>query len=359
MTLSFLITLHNPLRIHSVLGLQWSIVCLVLLIWNDTCHAEEVLLYDRDRIALEPAIVNFGSIRSSSISKTLTKDIQIRNHSDEVVEIKQVKPSCGCTKPHIESTLIPPRGTTTLIVGLDLTGIQGERATNVALVYADKSVSVLPIIVTVVDVIQFSADLIQGKFPIEGRDKVQFSFSRVISSKLENNLTAACSSQFLECTVSSTEFLKQSDSDTKVNLFVATASIDVSKLAVGRHEGSIQVVFSDGVSSSVPYSFEVLPLLNVQRVIPAIISGKSKPSSVKLLVCHSPLISNFCTIRLGNQECEITQVKRIDSMNSVVDVSIENIKIKNQGYYIIDGAVGAMGHGRSIIRSAFQIAVTD
>lgn len=359
MILSFSIISPNPLRIHSDIYIKWFIAQLLLFLSANIVCANESALYDRERIVIEPANVNFGTIRSSARSTVISEEVKVENRSEQLVEIKQVKPSCSCTKPHIQNTIISPGDSTTLTVGIDLTGIQGEKSTNVALLYADKSVTVLPITVTVVDVIHFSTNSLQATFPIDGILKKQFAFSRFISAKQKDAISATCTADSMDCMIVDAKFIEQKDTDTKINLFVASVNIDVSKLAIGKHEGSMQIKFSDEVSAAIPYSINVLPSLSVQRINPAIIHANSKPSSLKLFVCHSPTVSDFQDARIENQKCRISKTEKVDNENTILTVDMDSVVLKKQGCYTIEGNLEAINNSHSHIKSTFQIAIIE
>ena len=74
-------------------------------------------------VCAEPAF-NFGEMESS---KDVEHTFILKNEGDLSLEIKQVRPSCGCTVANISQNTIPPGGQAEVTTRLSLRGRQGSQ----------------------------------------------------------------------------------------------------------------------------------------------------------------------------------------------------------------------------------------
>ena len=81
-----------------------------------------LFVFSAPQIFAEKPSFDFGKVENRSpIQHTYT----LTNRGDDPLEIKQVKPGCGCTVAHLSTNVIAPRTSTELKVSLDLAGKRG------------------------------------------------------------------------------------------------------------------------------------------------------------------------------------------------------------------------------------------
>ena len=82
------------------------------------------------RIAVDEPIFDFGRME---VGEKRDHTWTIRNMGDADLEIRNVRPSCGCTNTAVADDIVPPGGTTTLASTLDLPRQTGPVRKNIAI----------------------------------------------------------------------------------------------------------------------------------------------------------------------------------------------------------------------------------
>lgn len=70
----------------------------------------------RSEIMIEPKIFDFGEVEFGEIVEQI---FEVKNNGNEILEIKRVSTSCGCTKAKIDKEKLEPNESTTLLVTYD------------------------------------------------------------------------------------------------------------------------------------------------------------------------------------------------------------------------------------------------
>ncbi|HEX4956332.1 MAG TPA: DUF1573 domain-containing protein [Thermoanaerobaculia bacterium] len=87
----------------------------------------------RPKMVVVEMVADLGEV---SRGTTATHDFIIRNEGDATLEIKEVKPTCGCTVARFDRT-IPPGGTGTIHAELDTTNIAGSESKPISVITND------------------------------------------------------------------------------------------------------------------------------------------------------------------------------------------------------------------------------
>lgn len=91
------------------------------------------------RIAFDKTTHEFGAHRSS---ETVRAEFAISNRGDEPLEITEIRASCGCTTPKLETRIIKPGASVPLIVNFSLRGRSGPQHKTVTVYSNDPTARV-------------------------------------------------------------------------------------------------------------------------------------------------------------------------------------------------------------------------
>ncbi|PIP20356.1 MAG: hypothetical protein COX40_05220 [Candidatus Omnitrophica bacterium CG23_combo_of_CG06-09_8_20_14_all_40_11] len=93
------------------------IACLgILLFVSDGPSAQEIVLNKASQINIKPESWDFGKITEEGV---LSRDFEVKNTGNDVLTIKNIATSCGCTTVSIPSKDISPGDSATLNVKID------------------------------------------------------------------------------------------------------------------------------------------------------------------------------------------------------------------------------------------------
>ena len=94
-----------------------TIACLgILLFASDGASAQEIVVNKASKINIKPESWDFGKITEQKI---LSRDFEVKNTGNDVLTIKNITTSCGCTTASISSKDISPGDSATLNVKID------------------------------------------------------------------------------------------------------------------------------------------------------------------------------------------------------------------------------------------------
>jgi cytochrome c biogenesis protein CcdA len=86
-------------------------------------------LYAQPRIQFESEVVDFGKMKQMEIK---TKTVSFRNVGNEILEVREIRSSCGCTAGAIDvkNRMVKPRSTGTIEVTFNSKGYRGNVSKN-------------------------------------------------------------------------------------------------------------------------------------------------------------------------------------------------------------------------------------
>ena len=101
-----------------------TVLILAITMWAVGSFAQAPAVEHAPKIVCADPAFNFGEMDSS---KDVEHTFVLKNDGDLSLEIKQVRPSCGCTVANISQNTIPPGGQAEVTTRLSLRGRQGAQ----------------------------------------------------------------------------------------------------------------------------------------------------------------------------------------------------------------------------------------
>ena len=99
-----------------------TMLFLVIMIWAVGSFAQELAVEHAPKIVCAEPTYHFGEMENA---KDVEHTFILKNEGDLSLEIRQVRPSCGCTVANISQKTIPPGGQAEVTTRLSLRGRQG------------------------------------------------------------------------------------------------------------------------------------------------------------------------------------------------------------------------------------------
>jgi hypothetical protein len=109
------------------------LICAVTM-WAMGSFAQEPAVEHAPKIVCAEPTFNFGEMESS---KDVEHTFILKNEGDLSLEIKQVRPSCGCTVANISQNTIPPGSQAEVTTRLSLRGRQGAQHKTISVESSD------------------------------------------------------------------------------------------------------------------------------------------------------------------------------------------------------------------------------
>ena len=107
---------------------------LAVTMWAAGSFAQEPAVEHAPKIVCAEPTFNFGEMESS---RDVEHTFILKNEGDLSLEIKQVRPSCGCTVANISQNTIPPGGQAEVTTRLSLRGRQGAQHKTISVESTD------------------------------------------------------------------------------------------------------------------------------------------------------------------------------------------------------------------------------
>ena len=101
-----------------------TLLFLAVTTWAIGCFAQQPDVAHAPKIICTEPVFNFGEMDSS---KDVVHTFVLKNEGDLSLEIRNVRPSCGCTVANISQNTIPPGGQAEVTTRLSLRGRHGEQ----------------------------------------------------------------------------------------------------------------------------------------------------------------------------------------------------------------------------------------
>lgn len=101
-----------------------AVLFLAVTVWAIGSFAQAPAVEHAPKIVCAEPVFNFGDMESS---KDVEHTFVLKNEGDLSLEIRQVRPSCGCTVANISQNTIPPGGQAEVVTRLSLRGRQGAQ----------------------------------------------------------------------------------------------------------------------------------------------------------------------------------------------------------------------------------------
>lgn len=268
---------------------------------------------------VSPPEIDFGTFKASEIvSGELVSTVKIKNMSQTLMEISDVRADCSCTTPKLSTKRLAPGEEAEMTVGLKLAGIAGRKTSHVVVRLSDGQLIPVPVTIVVVEKIQASIESL----------KLTVSQGEVLSPDIvvvkpidaipesEDNVTVVA--DHVPVSVAKLESVSQMNSGAVVYQTRVTLRLCLSGLALGTYRGSVRAKFLHGGELAIPYDIEVKAPVRVERVFPPVISESTK--TVKLVVFHPADSLGIDAVRINGNNC-VFKVDR-DDKTSVVDIVI-------------------------------------
>ena len=127
------------------------------------------------RLAVEGRNYNFGTILQG---EKVEHVFSLKNSGDAPLEIKQVRPSCGCTVVNLSTQTIPPGGKGEIKTTFNSTGFQGKVKKEIAVESNDTAASVytLTLVGTIREEIEVTPKILEfGKVRVNTPKTLEFT----------------------------------------------------------------------------------------------------------------------------------------------------------------------------------------
>ncbi|MCC5845192.1 MAG: DUF1573 domain-containing protein [Verrucomicrobia bacterium] len=107
-----------------------SRLLILALFWRVFAPAQAHARPQPPKLVVEQAEIDLGEARSGTV---LSHTFRLENHGERLLQIRNIRTSCGCTASEISTREIPAGGHATLTATLDLTGRAGPQAEQIRL----------------------------------------------------------------------------------------------------------------------------------------------------------------------------------------------------------------------------------
>ena len=101
-----------------------AMLVIIVTMWAVGSFAQDLAVEHAPKIVCAEPTYHFGEMENA---KDVEHTFILKNEGDLSLEIRQVRPSCGCTVANISQKTIPPGGQAEVITRLSLRGRQGPQ----------------------------------------------------------------------------------------------------------------------------------------------------------------------------------------------------------------------------------------